>query len=72
MGSTLRRTITTRGLDPSQTVLFAFGGGGPTHCVGYSEGMGFKELIIPRTAAVFSAFGAATSDIKHRYEGSRS
>lgn len=70
MGSTLRRTITTRGLDPSQTVLFAFGGGGPTHCVGYSEGMGFKELIIPRTAAVFSAFGAATSDIKHRYEGS--
>ena len=70
MSSTLTTTLAARGLDPSKFTLFAFGGAGPTHCAGYSLGTGFKEVIIPRTAAVFSAFGASTSDVKHRYESS--
>lgn len=70
MSSTLTMTLAARGLDPSQFILFSFGGAGPTHCAGYSRGTGIKEVIIPRTAAVFSAFGASTSDIKHRYESS--
>jgi len=70
MGSTLASTVASRGLDPSQFVLFAFGGAGASHCAGYSLSTGFKEVIVPRTAAVFSAFGASTSDIIHRYEAS--
>ncbi|MGD0485697.1 MAG: hydantoinase/oxoprolinase family protein [Syntrophorhabdales bacterium] len=70
MGSTLRTTLAGRGLDPSQFILFAFGGAGPTHCAGYAKGINFKEVIVPKTAAVFSAFGASTADIKHRHEGS--
>lgn len=70
MGSTLTTNLAARGLDPSKFVLFAFGGGGPTHCAGYSNGIGFKDIIVPRMAAVFSAFGASTSNITHRHEAS--
>jgi len=70
MGNTLRTAVASRGFDPAQFSLFAFGGAGPTHCAQYSEGIGFMEVIVPYMAAVFSAFGAGTSDIKHRYESS--
>ncbi|MDO8784825.1 MAG: hydantoinase/oxoprolinase family protein, partial [Syntrophales bacterium] len=69
MGSTLSRTLSSRGLDPTQFTLFAFGGAGPAHCAGYSHEKHFKEIIVPKAAAVFSAFGASTADIKHRHEG---
>jgi N-methylhydantoinase A len=70
MGSTLSTTLSSRGLDPTRFTLFAFGGAGPAHCAGYSKRKHFKEIIVPKTAAVFSAFGASTADIKHRHEGS--
>ena len=70
MGSTLSTTLSSRGLDPTKFTLFAFGGAGPAHCAGYSQGKHFKEIIVPKLAAVFSAFGASTADIKHRHEGS--
>jgi len=70
MGSALVTSLAARGLDPEKFTLFAFGGAGPTHCAGYSQGARLKEVIIPSVAPVFSAFGASTSDIKHRYEGS--
>ncbi|HLA28616.1 MAG TPA: hydantoinase/oxoprolinase family protein [Syntrophales bacterium] len=70
MNATVKAVLATRGADPSKFVLFAFGGAGPTHCAGYSAGLGFPKVIIPPFAAVFSAFGAATADIKHRFEAS--
>lgn len=70
MSATLKTVLATKGADPAEFVLFAFGGAGPTHCAGYSAGLGFSRVIIPPFAAVFSAFGASTSDIKHRLEAS--
>ncbi|MHB0979059.1 MAG: hydantoinase/oxoprolinase family protein [Thermoleophilia bacterium] len=70
MASALRTTLAARGLDPAQFALIAFGGGGPSHCAGYSEGIGFREVIVPEAAAVFSAFGASTAPVRHRHEGS--
>lgn len=70
MGTTLRATLAARGLDPAQFTLFGFGGAGPSHCAGYSQGTGFREVIVPELAAVFSAFGASTAPIRHRHEGS--
>lgn len=70
MQATLKTTLASKGINPQDYVLFAFGGAGPTHCAGYSAGLGFKKVIITPYAAVFSAFGAATSDIRHRYEAS--
>jgi N-methylhydantoinase A/acetophenone carboxylase len=48
MGTAIRKEIHLRGYDPRDFVLFAIGGGGPTHVAGY---MG----DIP-TAVVFSVF----------------
>jgi N-methylhydantoinase A len=70
MGSTIRAALAIKGGDISQYALVVYGGAGPTHCAGFTAGMNFKEIIIPPFAAVFSAFGAATANITHRYEAS--
>jgi len=70
MATTLRSALAIRGASPSDYALVVYGGGGASHCAGFTAGMNFKEIIIPPFSAVFSAFGAATADIKHRYEAS--
>ena len=70
MESLLRTASALRGLDPSECPLFAFGGMGPTHCAGYTINLGFKQIIISPHASIFSALGAATADVRHRYETS--
>ena len=68
MQATLKTTIATKGVNPEKYVLFAFGGAGAAHCAGYSAGLGFPKVVIPYYAAAFSAFGASTANIRHRYE----
>jgi len=68
MSGALKGAIAQRGIDSSQSLLVAFGGAGPAHCAGYSAGLGFDKVIVPPYASTFSAFGACTSDIVHRYE----
>jgi len=70
MQATLSTTMASKGVDPKDYVMFAFGGAGPTHCAGYTVGLGIPKIIIPPYAATFSAFGASTEDIRHRYEAS--
>jgi N-methylhydantoinase A len=50
------------------TVIAAFGGAGPMTVCGAAERAGVRKVIIPRTAAVFSAFGIGFSDISQNYE----
>jgi N-methylhydantoinase A len=50
------------------TVLAAFGGGGPMTVCGAARKAGARHVLIPRTAAVFSAFGIGFSDLSQRYE----
>jgi N-methylhydantoinase A/oxoprolinase/acetone carboxylase beta subunit len=52
----------------SDTVIAAFGGAGPMTVCGAAERAGVRRVIIPRTAAVFSAFGIGFSDISQNYE----
>ena len=56
----------------AQTTLVAFGGAGPFVVTGIAESAGIVRVIIPRLAAVFSAFGIGFSDIAQRYEVSLS
>jgi N-methylhydantoinase A/oxoprolinase/acetone carboxylase beta subunit len=48
--------------------LLAFGGAGPMSACGVARAAGIKEIIVPRLAAVFSAFGISFSDIAHEYQ----
>ncbi|HZE48144.1 MAG TPA: hydantoinase/oxoprolinase family protein [Jatrophihabitantaceae bacterium] len=52
----------------ADTVIAAFGGAGPMTVCGAAERAGVRRVIIPRTAAVFSAFGIGFSDISQSYE----
>ena len=72
MGSILGRLTRERGIEEQEFVLFAFGGAGPTHCIGYSyqSGLNFQKVIVCPFASTFSAFGASTANVLHRYETS--
>ncbi|MER6524162.1 hydantoinase/oxoprolinase family protein [Streptomyces sp. NPDC001508] len=50
------------------TTLAAFGGAGPMSATGAARPAGVNRVLIPRTAAVFSALGIAFSDIGKTYE----
>ncbi len=50
------------------TTLLAFGGAGPMSATGAARLAGVKQVLVPRTAAVFSAFGISFSDIGKTYE----
>ncbi|MDP6178809.1 MAG: hydantoinase/oxoprolinase family protein, partial [Desulfatiglandales bacterium] len=67
MSDLIRKVTVESGYDPREFTLFAFGGAGPPHCAIYGKALGVKEIIVPRTAAVFSALGIALSDIKYTY-----
>ncbi|WOP17627.1 hydantoinase/oxoprolinase family protein [Raineyella sp. LH-20] len=51
-----------------ETTLAAFGGAGPMSAAGAARIAGVRDVLIPRTAAVFSAFGISFSDIGKSYE----
>jgi N-methylhydantoinase A len=51
-----------------ETVLAAFGGAGPMTVCGAARRAGARQVLIPRMAAVFSAFGIGFSDLGQRYE----
>ena len=54
--------------DAGETSLLAFGGAGPMAACQIAEKLGISEIIVPRMAAVFSAFGIGFSDIAHNYD----
>ncbi len=49
------------------TVLLAFGGAGPMNACGIAELAGINTVYVPKTAAVFSAFGIGSCDIGQSY-----
>ena len=69
MASAIEREVHLRGYHPEDFVLFAFGGGGPTHVAGY--GSDVPTAVIFPQAPVFSALGSSVMDIMHVYEQSK-
>ncbi len=68
MADLLRAYTLERGHDPRDFVVFAYGGAGPTHCASYAAELGAKQLIVPVTATVHSAYGALGADLKYTFE----
>lgn len=54
--------------DADTTTLAAFGGAGPMSACGAARIAGVRRVLIPKMAAVFSAFGIGFSDIAQTYE----
>jgi acetone carboxylase, beta subunit len=66
----LQTVASARGLNTSDYVLMGYGGAGPLHLAGYSDGLDFKGIMTFPFAAAFSAFGCTTADYLHRYSQS--
>jgi N-methylhydantoinase A len=56
-----------RGLDPRDFVVYAYGGGGPMHCVSYARELGCRDIVVPlgTIASSWSALGILASDVLH-------
>jgi N-methylhydantoinase A len=65
MSDLIRRQIVKSGHLPEDFVLYAFGGAGPVHAVGFARELGIGEIYVFPTSPVFSAFGVATADVIH-------
>ncbi len=70
MGDTIAKETFLRGYKPSDFILFAFGGAGPTHCCNYGPYAGINKIVVFPFSPVFCAFGSSTMDILHLYEQS--
>ncbi len=59
--------LKSRALAAADGDLLAFGGGGPMNACGIAEAAGFRRVIVPAYASVFSAYGIGFSDLAHQY-----
>ena len=60
--------ILGKGYSPADYALLCYGGGGPLHVAGYTEGVAYRDVLVPAWAAGFSAFGCACADFAYRYD----
>lgn len=59
------RTITiSRGIEPRDFTLVAFGGAGPMHAVFLAKELGIPETVVPRFPGAFSAWGMLQGDVR--------
>jgi N-methylhydantoinase A len=54
--------------DPDATTIAAFGGAGPMSACGAARLTGVRSVLVPKLAAIFSAFGISFSDVGQTYE----
>ena len=62
--------IMGKGYAPMNYTLLNYGGGGPLHVGGISQGMRFENVLVPAWAAGFSAFGCSCSEFEYRFNAS--
>jgi len=67
MVEALRLVTVSRGEDPRDYVLVAFGGAGPVHAALLAEELKIPRVIIPAAPGVHSAMGLLVSDLKRDY-----
>jgi acetone carboxylase beta subunit len=60
--------ILGKGYSPGDYTLLCYGGGGPLHVAGYTQGVPYQQILVPEWAAGFSAFGCACAPFEYRYD----
>jgi N-methylhydantoinase A len=70
MAEGVRLVSVRRGVDPRRFALFAFGGASGLHATAVARQLGLARVIVPRVAAVLSAWGMLATDL--RFELARS
>ncbi len=70
MAEGVRLVSVRRGVDPRRFALFAFGGAAGLHATDIARQLDLRRVIVPRVAAVLSAWGMLATDL--RFEIARS
>jgi N-methylhydantoinase A len=67
MAQAIRTITVSRGIEPRDSALVAFGGAGPMHAVFLARELGISETVVPRFPGAFSAWGMLQTQIRQDY-----
>ena len=67
MAGALRMVSLSRGHDPRDFALFAFGGAGPLHAADLAHELGIPRVIVPARPGITNALGCMVADLRHDY-----
>jgi N-methylhydantoinase A len=67
MAGALRMVSLSRGHDPRDFALFAFGGAGPLHASALAAELGIPSVLVPARPGITNALGCLVADVRHDY-----
>jgi len=67
MAGAIRMVSLSRGHDPRDFALFAFGGAGPLHAAALARELGIPKLLLPARPGITNALGCVVADLRHDY-----
>src|SRR6478609_1046076 len=67
MAQAIRTITVSRGIEPRDSALVAFGGAGPMHAVFLARELGISETIVPRFPGAFSAWGMLQTRVRRDF-----
>jgi N-methylhydantoinase A len=67
MSGAIRMVSLSKGHDPRDFVLFAFGGAGPLHAVALARELGIPEVLVPARPGMTNALGCLIADLRQDY-----
>lgn len=65
MANAIRTMTISKGIDPREFSMIAFGGAGPMHAMLIAEELEIGKVIVPNVAGQFSAWGMLNADVRH-------
>jgi N-methylhydantoinase A len=68
MANGIATELRTRGYEPKDFTILAYGGNGPLHACGIADALGVKRILAPPFSSVFSACGAGNVNQMHIHE----
>ena len=67
MAGALRLVSLSRGHDPRDFALFAFGGAGPLHASALAKELAIPRVLVPVLPGITNALGCLVADVRHDY-----
>jgi N-methylhydantoinase A len=67
MAGAIRMVSVSRGYDPRDFALFAFGGAGPLHATALARELGLPRVLVPARPGITNALGCVVADMRHDF-----
>ncbi len=67
MAMVIKKISISRGYDPRDFVLFAYGGAGPMHACAIAREVGIRKIVVPPMPGAFSSFGILLAPVRYDY-----